>query len=52
METSLNQYAAYNYAWLYFNLSNQNFENSISLIKKRTIVSVETGNFMNAITEV
>ena len=33
------QYAAHNYAGLYFNLSNQNFENSISLIKKRTIVS-------------
>ena len=33
------QYAAHNYAGLHFNLSNPNFENSISLIKKCTIVS-------------
>ena len=32
------QYAAHNYAGLYFNLLNQNFENSIFLIKKRAIV--------------
>ena len=38
-----NQYAAHNYAWLYFKLSNQNFEYSIPLIKKRTILSIVIG---------